>query len=184
MSGLRLLPPLLRRARRSRFWLGVLNRLLWRVVPFNRPHRIRIERLGETEVRTLAPYRRSSFNHLKGVHACAIATVAEFSSGLLLLSRLDPRRYRLIMAHLEVDYLHQARSDIVAVTELSADELEPRIVKPLESRETLFLTLPTAVSDRDGREVARARITWQIKAWSRVGTHRTGDASRTKGSET
>lgn len=168
MNGFALLPGLLLRARRSRFWLALLNRLLWRVVPFNRPHRIRIEALDEGEVSTLAPYRRSSFNHLRGTHACAIATVAEFSSGLLLLSLLDPTRYRLIMARLEIDYRHQARSDIVAVTRLDPATLEAKLLAPLRSEGVLLFTQPTQVHDREGHLVAEVVVTWQIKAWSQV----------------
>jgi acyl-coenzyme A thioesterase PaaI-like protein len=170
MNAFSRLPGLLRRARTSPLWLALLNRLLWRVIPFNRPHRIRIEALADGEVRTVAPYRRSSFNHLRGTHACAIATVAEFSSGLLLLSLLDPSRYRLIMARLEVDYRYQAKTDIVAATRLSPAELEAQVLVPLQSQEVLLFTLPTEVHDRAGNLVARAVITWQVKAWSQVKT--------------
>ena len=175
MNAFAQLPGLLKKARTSRFWLAVLNRLLWRVVPFNRPHGIRIAALAADEVRTIAPYRRASFNHLKGTHACAIATVAEFSSGLLLLSLLDPTRYRLIMARLEVDYLYQARSDIVAVTRLSPAELETQVLAPLQAQEVLLFTQPTEVRDHAGHLVAKALVTWQIKAWSQVKTHGSGD---------
>jgi acyl-coenzyme A thioesterase PaaI-like protein len=170
MNTFALLPGLLRRARTSRPWLAVLNRVLWWTIPFNRPHRIRIEALAEGEVRTVVPYRRASFNHLKGVHACAIATAAEFSSGLLLLTLLDPARYRLIMARLETDYLYQGKTDLVAATRLSRTELADRVLGPLQSRDTQHLTLPTEVHDRAGNLVARARITWQVKAWSQVRT--------------
>lgn len=181
MNAMAALPGLLRRARGSRFWLAVLNRLLWRVIPFNRPHRVRIERLAAGEVHTVAPYRRASFNHLKGTHACAIATVAEFSSGLLLLSLLDPARYRLIMARLEIDYRYQAKTDITAVTRMSQAELEAQVLVPLQDRDVQFLTLPTRVHDRDGQLVAEAVITWQVKAWSRVRTGQGGTDPRQKG---
>ncbi len=170
MNGFALLPGLVAKARRSRFWLGVLNQLLGRLIPFNRPHGFRVAAIETDRVRTLAPYRRRNFNHVRGLHACGIATVAEFSAGLLLLTRLDPTRFRLLMAGLEVEYLYQGRSDLTAETILDQVRLEKDILEPLAATGTLVKTLETNVSDRQGNLVARARTTWQIKDWELVRT--------------
>jgi acyl-coenzyme A thioesterase PaaI-like protein len=170
MNGFDLLPKLLARARHSKGWLRVLNFMMSRIVPFNRPHGFFIVELAEERVRTAATYRRSNHNHIRGIHACAIATVAEFSAGLLLLSRLDPARYRLIMSKLDVDYMYQAKQDIIAETALSNAELQDRVLKPLESAESHSIVMETLVSDRDGNQIARAHTTWQIKRWDRVRT--------------
>ncbi len=170
MSGFNLLPRLLGKARHSSFWLFVLNRLLGRMIPFNRPHGFRILELDDQRVRTGGPYRHRNLNHIRGVHACAIATVAEFSSGLMLLAKLDPARYRLIMAGLEIDYLYQAKSAIIAETVLDDGRLKNEILKPLATSDVLRKTLETRVCDAEGNLVARARITWQIKPWAQVRT--------------
>jgi len=170
MNGFAALPALLAGARRSRFRLWLLNLLLGRVVPFNRPHGVRVLEVAADRVRTTADARRRNHNHLHGVHACCIATAAEFSSGLLLLSRLDPTRYRLIMARLEVDYLYQAKSAIVAESVLSDAELEAEVLRPLQEQDQLVREFATLVHDRQGNLVAKARMTWQIKDWSKVRT--------------
>ena len=46
--------------------------------------------------------------------APATTAMDVFSAGLLLLSRLEPARYRLIMSNLEVEYRYQAKQDITA----------------------------------------------------------------------
>lgn len=168
MNGFDLLPKLLAKARVSRVWLLILNRFLGWLIPFNRPHRFRIVELGEDRVRTLAPYRRSNLNHIRGVHACAIATVAEFSSGLMLLCKLNPSRYRLIMAHIEIDYLYQAKTDIVAETVLEGCQVREGILKPLAETGVLRKSLLTTVTDGAGQVVARVTTTWQIKSWNQV----------------
>jgi acyl-coenzyme A thioesterase PaaI-like protein len=170
MNGFNLLSKLIVKARHSKVWLLVLNFMLGRIIPFNRPHGFSIVELAEERVTTCASYRRSNHNHIRGIHACAIATVAEFSAGLLLLSRLDPSCYRLIMSKLDVDYLYQAKQEIVAITCLSNDELRSRVIKPLQTAESHSIVMDTRVSDRDGNMVARARTTWQIKRWDRVRT--------------
>jgi acyl-coenzyme A thioesterase PaaI-like protein len=170
MSGLTRLPALLEGARKSPFKLWLLNQLLGRLIPFNRPHGVRILELGTEQVTTGAGYKRKNHNHLRGVHACCIATVAEFSSGLLLLSRLNPADYRLIMAHLEVEYRYQAKSAIIAETRLSEQQLKDQILKPLAETDQLLFTQVTEVLDSQKNSIATARVTWQIKRWDRVKT--------------
>lgn len=170
MKAFALLPGLLLKARSSPFYLWLLNRLLGRLVPFNRAHGFSIERVEADRIVTYAANRRINHNHIRGIHACAIATIAEFSSGLALLSMLDPARYRLIMARMEIDYLFQARQDILATTVLDNGQVQQQVLEPLQNVEAVNLTQETLVADRQGHTVARAHITWQIKPWAKVNT--------------
>jgi acyl-coenzyme A thioesterase PaaI-like protein len=170
MSGFGMLPRLIVKARKSTGWLWFLNVMMRWIVPFNRPHGFSIIELGEERVRTGADYRRSNHNHIHGIHACAIATVAEFSAGLLLLSRLEPARYRLIMSKLDVDYIYQAKQRIVADTNLSSQVLQDTVLQPLQTQESCSIVMETYVSDKVGNQVAIAHTTWQIKRWDKVRT--------------
>jgi acyl-coenzyme A thioesterase PaaI-like protein len=170
MSGQSILSALLEGAQKSTFKLWLLNQFLGRLIPFNRPHGVKILELGSEQVKTGAGYKRKNRNHLRGIHACCIATVAEFSSGLLLLSRLNPADYRLIMAHLEVEYRYQAKSAIIAETRLSEQQLADQILKPLAATDQLLFTQITEVHDSQQHSIATARVTWQIKRWDRVKT--------------
>ena len=170
MKAFALLPGLLLKARTSPFYRWLLNRLLGRLVPFNRPHGFAIERIEADRIVTRAPNRRINHNHIRGIHACAIATLAEFSSGLALLSKLDPTRYRLIMARIKIDYLFQARQEILATTILNVGQVQLQVLDPLQDADAVSFTQETLVADRAGNTVARAHITWQIKPWAKVNT--------------
>jgi acyl-coenzyme A thioesterase PaaI-like protein len=170
MKAFALLPGLLLKARTSSFYLWLLNRLLGRLVPFNRPHGFAIVRIETDRIVTRAANRRINHNHIGGIHACAIATIAELSSGLVLLSKLDPTRYRLIMARMEIDYLFQARMEIQATTLLDARQVQQEVVERLQDGGAVNFTQETLVEDRQGQTVARAQITWQIKPWTKVST--------------
>ena len=170
MKGFAILPYLIPRARRSSLWLFILNTILARTIPFNRPHRFRILGIDQHKITTFAPYRRSNFNHIRGVHACAIATVAEFSAGFLLLTKLDPTRYRLIMGRLEADYFYQAKEDIIATAELSEADLQEKVVEPLRHEDAVTIVMTTSLSDVSGNDVARVKTTWQVKNWAKVRT--------------
>jgi acyl-coenzyme A thioesterase PaaI-like protein len=170
MNVLQMLPDLIAKARAAAGDLDALNQALWSFIPFNGPHGFAIEELGEDFVSTRAPYKKENYNHIQGIHACAIATIAEFSSGLLLLSKVDPLRYRLIMAKMAIEYHYQAKQDIFAVTFLTAEQIEREIVAPLRQVDSLLRSMETEVRDRDGNLVASAQITWQIKPWDKVRT--------------
>ena len=170
MKKFALLPYLVPRARRSKSWLFVLNTILARTVPFNRPHGFRIHSIAQNTIEAFAPYRRSNHNHIRGVHACAIATVAEFSAGFLLLTRLDPTRYRLIMGKLEADYFYQAKKDIIAQADLADHDLQEKIVTPLTHQDSATIVMTTSIRDVAGNSVARVETTWQVKNWETVRT--------------
>ncbi len=170
MNGFALLPKLTARAKGSRHWLWLLNLLLGRLIPFNRPHGFRILALGEDFLRTTAPYCRKNHNHLRGIHACAIATIAEFSGGFLLLSRLDPQKYRLIMSRIEVDYVYQAKEAIISESRLAAETMKKEILDPLKEQEAVTFRIESRIADISGNQVAQAFTTWQIKRWERVRT--------------
>ena len=66
----------LQEARQGRvFWLNAVFK--W-IVPFNAPHGIRVLSFSNEEVRVNLPDSRVNWNHLKGTHACAMATACEF----------------------------------------------------------------------------------------------------------
>jgi len=159
-----------RRARRGGIRLWLFNRILDRAIPFNRPHGIRVIAVTETGARTLIPYRRGNLNHIRGIHACGLATVAEFTSGLVLLSRLGTRKYRLIMESLEVKYHYQAKLDAVADFEIEDARLQEEILDPLRTEEAVYISCEVPVVDAMGERLCTARTNWQIKPWAKVRT--------------
>ena len=170
MKGFDILPILTSRAKGSPLWLWVLNRVLSRTIPFNRPHGFELLEIGENFIRTTASYKRTNHNHVRGIHACAIATVAEFSAGFLLLTKLDPKRYRLIMSRIEVEYLYQAKERIFSESFLAPEVLEKAVYKPLQEKDSITIALKSEVKDFSGNEIAVASTSWQVKRWDQVRT--------------
>lgn len=154
----------------SKWALKKLNFALALGIPFNKPHGIKIYKIEPRAIVTTIPYKRRNFNHIKGVHACGLATVAEFCSGLTLLRFLDAQKYRLIMQKLEVEYHYQAKSDAFARFELSESEVKNNLLIPLELEGKVFHTCEIPVHDKDGNLLCTAHTNWQIKDWSSVKT--------------
>ena len=79
---------IIKSAQSSNFGLWKFNFILHRVIPFNKPHNLKVVHIDSNKVVVNIPYKKSNLNHIKGLHACVQATAAEYASGLLLLSRL------------------------------------------------------------------------------------------------
>jgi hypothetical protein len=158
------------KAQSSGFYRFFLEQALRRFVPFNRSHHFKVEHISNQSLKIKAPYRKSNLNHLKGIHACAMATIAEISSGLLLIGTLDPKRFRIILKSLHLDYHYQAKSAAIARFEIDDDWLQDRVLEPLENSDRVFVDCTVNVFDQEENQVATAIARWQIKDWKAVKT--------------
>ena len=157
-------------AKTSKFGLWKLNFFLSRLIPFNKPHRIVIRKIEDYFLETIIPYRRKNLNHIKGVHACGMATCAEFASGFLLISKLGFENYRLIMESIEVKYHYQAKTDIYARFKISEDWLNEQIINPIKTDGVVFIKCEINLYDTAENHVATTYTNWQIKDWKKVKT--------------
>ena len=164
------LKTLLVRARHSGFYRWILNVGLCRMVPFNKPHHFEVVDLGDHHVKILIPYRRSNLNHIKGLHACALATISEYATGLLLLSKLGFEKYRIIMQRLEMDYHYQGKTDAYAEFTMTDDWIERSIESQLETQESVVIKCEVKVIDAQGKHLTTGNVYWQIKKWAKVKT--------------
>ncbi|MEM9857935.1 MAG: DUF4442 domain-containing protein [Bacteroidota bacterium] len=161
---------LISKAQDSSFYLWLLNQGLFRMIPFNKPHRFKVVEISEDAIKVSLPYRKSNFNHIRGIHACAMATVSEFATGFLLLSRLDPKNYRIIMKMLEMDYHYQGKMDAYAAFKLTNNWLKKEVYTPLETSESIVVTCEVKIKDIEGNHLSTGKVHWQIKPWSKVKT--------------
>lgn len=151
----------------TRMWW--FNRMMWLAIPFNSPHRLRIAHVTDEEVQISIPFRKNNLNHLKSLHACVMATAAEYASGLALLQQADAATYRLIMQKMEVEYHYQGRKAAYSKSVLSKKTVEQEIVRPLEEgAESVVYKCLSEVFDTDHRLLCTAHIFWQVKPWSKV----------------
>ncbi len=157
-------------AKRSKFGLFKLNFGLGFLIPFNRPHGIKIVSIQEDAVKTVIPYKRKNFNHIRGIHACGMATAAEFSSGFLLLTKLGSKKYRLIMESLEMKYHYQAKTTVFAEFRVTESWLSEKIYEPLRHADSILLKCEIELHDSLGNHVATGYTNWQLKLWTKVKT--------------
>jgi acyl-coenzyme A thioesterase PaaI-like protein len=161
---------ILQKAKTSSFYLTILNWSLNRMIPFNKPHGFKIIQISDYHLKTQIPYRKSNFNHIKGLHACALATISEFTTGFLLITRLDAKKYRLIMQRLEMDYHYQGKMNATAEFAISDQWLETSVFEPLKDRESVLVICEVKIHDEKGNHLTTGKVHWQIKDWTKVKT--------------
>lgn len=138
-------------------------------IPFNAPHGFRFLSISDSVIKSYAPYKKLNQNHVKGIHACAIATVGEMAAGVLLIKNFTAYRYRFILANLEVDYHYQGRTDLIG-TCIFNDEEKERTAKILEADEIPIVEMYTRITDSKDNHIADVRTFWQLKDWKQVKT--------------
>ncbi len=158
------------KAKKSSFYLKILNIGINRMVPFNRSHGFRIVEIGDHLLKTCVPYKKSNFNHIKGIHACALATLSEFTTGFLLMSRLDPEKYRIIMQSIFMEYHYQAKMDAYGSFYISEEWLDALVYNPLSSSEKVIVECEVKIHDKEGNHISTGKVKWQIKSWENVKT--------------
>lgn len=160
---------LLEKAKISKKYRWFLNLMMSKAVPFNKPHGFKVSSIENDAITTFTPYHKKNFNHLKGIHACAIATAGELAAGLVLMAQFPPHKYRFIMSTIQIDYHYQAKKGIFAKATLSPD-MQAAILERLSDAPKTFQAVITEVHDTDHAHIATVTTKWQIKDWQQVKT--------------
>lgn len=129
----------------------IFSRLLGFMVPYTgsiRPH-VRVLEPGHARVEVRD--RRAVRNHLRSVHAIALANLAEVTSGLAMLVGLPPN-VRGIPTAISIQFQKKARGPLVGESSVSI----PSVTGPVEH------DIRASIHDRAGELVAEATVRWRL----------------------
>ncbi len=90
-----------------------VSRLLGFAVPYTGNLGATITKLEPGDVEIVLNPRRKHQNHLRSVHAMALANLGEFASGIALYTQLPPAK-RAILVGFQIEYLKKARGKLTA----------------------------------------------------------------------
>ncbi len=131
--------------------------LLGRTVPYSGTVRPRVQVLEPGRAVVEITDRRGIRNHLRSVHAIALANVGELCSGLALTSAL-PGSVRAIVLSLEIEFVKKARGTLTATSTvvLPGEVVDGSLTEPLDHMVTAEIT------DEAEEVVATVKVRWRI----------------------
>lgn len=142
--------------RRLSPWPGgkwLFSFILARAVPYTGTLRAQVLALSSGYACVALNDRRRVRNHLRSVHALALANLGEFASALSMMSDA-PRGLRMIVTQLSIDYVKKARGRLIAEgrSQLPA-------VLATETEQLVYAD----IRDASGELVARVTVKWLLR---------------------
>jgi acyl-coenzyme A thioesterase PaaI-like protein len=130
--------------------------VLANIVPFLGTARLRFEEVTQERVVVTIKNRRRVQNHIKGVHAAAMALLAETATGFAVGMNLPDDKIPLIKT-LKVDYVKRSQGNMKAIAQLRPEQIEAVRTQPKGE-----VTVPVTISDESGGEPIKCEMIW---AW-------------------
>lgn len=130
-------------------WL--FSKVIGLMVPYTGSLKAIVQHLSPGHVIVELKERRAIRNHLKSVHAIALANLLEQATGLAVLSAM-PDDYRGILTSIKIEYLKKSRGVLTAECKCMIPEIN-------EQQEHL---ISGKITDADGDVVARGVAHWLI----------------------
>jgi len=135
---------------------ALVSFMLGNVVPMVGSAKLRFEEVTTDRVVVTIRNRRRVQNHIKGVHAAAMALLAETATGFCVGMNVPDDKLPLIKT-LKVDYLKRAQGDMRAVAQLRPEQIQQ--IRTLDKGE---VTVPVSITDESGGEPIQCEMVW---AW-------------------
>lgn len=129
----------------------IFSLILGRRVPYTGSIQPRVELLEPGHARVRMADRRGVRNHLRSVHALALANLGEVTSGLAVLCGLPPG-VRGIVTTLEARYHQKARGPLVAEARVEVPQVEGSVDH----------TVVAEVRNLEGTLVAEILVRWRL----------------------
>lgn len=134
----------------------VLSKMFGRVVPMVGTAGIRYEEITPNRVVCTLRNRRNMQNHIKGLHAAAMALLAETATGFVAGVNLPDDKILLIKS-LHVDYKKVAKGDLKAIATLTEEQRQQILTEPKGE-----VLVACTVTDSSSEEPIQTQMLW---AW-------------------
>jgi acyl-coenzyme A thioesterase PaaI-like protein len=134
----------------------VVSKILGKVVPYVGTTGLLYEEITSERVIVSIRNQHKVQNHIKNVHAAAMALLAETATGFVVGINLPDDKLPLIKS-LKVDFYKRTQGDMRAVATLTPEDVARIATEPKGE-----LWVPVTVTDESGNEPIKCEMLW---AW-------------------
>jgi thioesterase domain-containing protein len=143
----------------------VIKNRLETTVAFVERMKLKALELKPGYVKLWAPLQGNE-NHVGGMYAGALFTLAEMPGGALFLTTFDATKYYPVIKEATIRYRRPARTDCTVEVSISESEVQ-RIREEAERNGKAEFTLECEIKDQHGEVVAMTRGIYQLRAIGR-----------------
>ena len=133
-----------------------ISKVLGRAVPLVGTAGLRYEAIDTERVVVSIRNQRKVQNHIQGVHAAAMALLAETATGFCVGMNLPDDKLPLIKT-MKIDYVRRSQGDMVAEASLRPEQIEQILTQDKGE-----VAVPVVIRDESGEQPIQAEMTW---AW-------------------
>jgi acyl-coenzyme A thioesterase PaaI-like protein len=133
-----------------------INQLFGRFVPFLNTAGIQFEEVSPQRVMVSIKNKRKVQNHIKGVHATAMALLGETATGFAVVLNLPEGKLPLLKS-MNISYKKRSKGHMKAIAHLTPEQCNH--MQTLDKGE---LIVPVQVFDESGEEPIQCEFVW---AW-------------------
>ena len=132
------------------------SKVLGNVVPFTGNSSLNFEKISAEEVVISLKNIRSVQNHIKQVHACAMALVIETATGFVVGMNVPDDKI-LLIKEMNLKYVKRSSGKVIATASLTQVQIDEIKNEPKGD-----ITVPVILTDDEGNEPVKAEAIW---AW-------------------
>ncbi len=141
---------------------NVIKELIEKKIVFLERMKLKALELRPGYVKLLAPLAGNE-NHIGGVYAGAMFTLAEIPGGALFYTSFDETRFYPLIKEMAIQFLKPATTDVLVEASLSKEEIR-RVRSEMDEKGKSEFILSGEVKDMSGQVVARSTGVYQIRS--------------------
>lgn len=127
-----------------------------KVIPFSGTASVQVVELTSEKSLLKLQNKKKVQNHIKGVHAAAMALLAESATGFLCAMNCPDDKLLLIKT-MKLDYVRRAKGDLTAVAEFSEEQRTQ-----ITNQDKGDISVKITITDEDNNEPVICEMIW---AW-------------------